>query len=199
MDNASDSSFDLLGSSTCGVCQGFGDMSSPRGALVDIPEEQQGRGRYLYMYMHHPSVAALARSAKAGCSICKVIRYELRSLSQAEFDRKAAATVSPALTTATTLHSEWIMNTKQSDDDTLIATQLAKCAKLRDPLKILDLGNAGKGRIVIEHFACDKPGPRGTTGKFHVEVYVVNSNFLKGSLSGFQNSCRSISRVPKYF
>lgn len=195
MDNVSDSSFQRLGSSFCHVCEGFGDMQNPRGALVEAPEGRRGLGRYFYTYMHHPSVAALVRSAEAGCNICAVICYEMRFNNRARFD-EAAAMLSAALTTAST-HSEWIMNTRQSDDDTSAATQLAKCAESRDHLKDLDLGDAGNGRIVIEHSSHDKPGPWGTADKFTVKAYAFNVKFVYAYLSGFQTSCRSISQDYK--
>lgn len=197
MDNASDSSFDLLASLTCGVCQGFGDFRNPRGALVEQPVGRRGLGRYRYMYMHHPNVAVLVRSAEAGCSVCAVIRDGLRYFHEAEFD-EAAAAVSPALATGS-MHAKSKMNAKQSDDDIQVATRLAKCAKPRNPGENLDLGNIGKGRIVLEHGSLDELALRGNTGQRNIEVHVLNVNPLHFFLFGFKTSCRSISQDDKMF
>lgn len=181
MDNASDSSIELLGSSVCQVCQGLGDLRNPRGAFTNIPE----RDGFLYRYMHHPSVPALVRSSEAGCRVCTVLRYTVSRDGETYFNGIGAS-----------MHRESTMNTKQSAaDDVSLATRLAECAKSKNSSQLteLDLGNTGKGRIVIEHFPCDELGLRGTTSKFHGTVYALVddlSSALFEFFYGFQTSCR---------
>lgn len=186
MNSDRDSNFELINSSVCHACRSLGDMSSPRGALVDAPEGRRQLGRYHYIYMHHPSVAALVRSAK-GCSICNVLRNTLRRLNKPQFD-KAAATVTPALTTASTSATS-IADAEQSDDE--VATRLAEQVKLKTSLKRLDLGDIGKGRIIIQHSSHNKLGPRGNTDIFNIRAYVLDAWSLSVYLSVFQTSCRS--------
>lgn len=188
MDKASHSSIERLGSSICQVCQGLGDLRNPRGALVEMPEGQRLDGHYHYIYMHHPSIAALVRSAK-GCSICKVLCHDLRSGHATDFDQ-AAGVVSPALTTASK-RVKSIMDAETSHDQA--AAYLAEQVKSMTYFYDLDLGDIGKGRIIIQHSSHDKLGPRGTIDKLYTRVNLPNVDFLYGVLSGFQTSCRSIS------
>lgn len=182
MDNLGDSNLLRLGSSVCEVCQGLGDLRNPRGAVVDTPEGRRGFGYYLYIYMHHPSVAALLRSAE-GCSICTVLCHGLRSSNAIEFSQAADA-LAPAPTNAST-HAK-------SDDE--VATCLAERVKSKNSFERSDLADIGKGRIILRHYSNDELGLRGTTGKFVIEADVLNNDSLYGVFSGFQNSCRSISQ-----
>lgn len=148
---------------------------------MDKPEGRRSSpGRYLYIYMHHPSVAALARSAE-GCSICTVLRHGLRSSHTTEFDQAANA-VSPAPTTAST-HVK-------SDDE--VATCLAERVKSKNSFEELDLADIGKGRLIIQYSSHDKPGLREATGNFLIQADILNSDSLFGAFYGFQTSCRSI-------
>lgn len=145
MDTAGASTHETVKYSTCDVCMGLVQRDSPRGYFSETaPGDRQVYGRYVYVYVHHPNIAALVASAKAGCGACEVFCHILKNKSpssfEAEKDRRSAQPSSETL-------DAW------SDQDTMTeAAQLAELGKLEGFYSSTDLSPHGPGRIVIINY-----------------------------------------------
>lgn len=152
MENNDVSSSQIVDSSVCDVCQGFGDLNSPRAVAVETAEKFRERGRYLYIYMHHPNFRTLQESAEGGCDICTALLDML--IDEGEIPNEYAAASSRSQSTAPQPKSA--VPVAQFGDSTLMATCLAELAKQ-------DYSEQVEAEMISMKVYCDnKTGPRGS-------------------------------------
>lgn len=181
------------GSSICPVCQGIGDLKSPRGVSVKLPDNHYSRKRYAYIYMHYPNTGLLCHSEEAGCEMCKLLREELESqcwIARGKGFDEANTACSPAPGNTSTC-PESIIHAAEIDDDVSIVTDLAELTRPESLRKTWDFKHVESRRIALRLFSDEEAGPRGSPTPFNIEVFDLGHNF-RSNIPGFKQSCESM-------
>lgn len=193
MDNGGSLSLDTVGSSFCHACQGLFDLKSPRGCVIDndrsyhpepYPSDpERASSRYIYVYIHHANAAALLASARAGCSLCKMMCDRAKDISWHYYNDAELVLAQESDQPNSQAHATL------SNDDFLTATRLAELVK-RDGLPDKSLlwgppwaphdAPRTSRRIILLNFFDEKPGlPRGD-GSSSTAVYELTlGNLLR--------------------
>lgn len=188
MDSDYVSSSEPAETSVCHVCQGFGDLSDPRGFTEKLqPDELMQYSRsstatheYIYIYVHHPNVGALMESAQAGCDVCEALCDRLKGYRGVDIDTLA----NPYPPVQGLKQPDSVAHTTLIDNDTQAANQFAKLIRQDRPFTDSHLEHYDNGRVVLWLACGDEFGPRACSyGRSFLEVTVLTTPIRKGGFT----------------